>query len=168
MQALKDDALGYIINDPRGKPTPAQNIAEEPERSTVYYGFSCYACLPSGAVPSGCWTLVPRDPLTVAAAACCSGPNTHADQPRCWLLAPSDPASPCMICRLHGMHSVANASTSECCHAGMSEPGGLGYGALGFQEKQARELATASGFSGFEVITDKFQSHLNNVFLLKP
>jgi SAM-dependent methyltransferase len=97
-KALKDDALGYIINDPRGKPTPAQNIAEEPERSMVYYGFSCYACLPSG----------------------------------------------------------------------MSEPGGLGYGALGFQEKQARELATASGFSGFEVITDKFQSHLNNVFLLKP
>ena len=92
----------------------------------------------------------------------------HADQPSCWLLAPSDPALPCLVCRLHGMHSVVNASTFECCHAGMSEPGGLGYGALGFQEKQARKLATASGFSGFEVITDKFQSHLNNVFLLKP
>ena len=62
LQALKDDALGYIINDPRGKPTPAQNIAEEPERSTVYYGFSCYACLPSGAIRSGCWTCESRGP----------------------------------------------------------------------------------------------------------
>lgn len=52
--------------------------------------------------------------------------------------------------------------------AGMSEPGGLGFGALGFQEKQARELAAAAGFTRFEVITDKFESQLNNVFQLLP
>lgn len=97
-KALKEDSFGYIVNDPRGKPTAAQNISEDPQRSTVYYGFSCYACLPSG----------------------------------------------------------------------MSEPGGLGFGALGFQEKQARELAAAAGFTRFEVITDKFESQLNNVFQLLP
>ncbi len=47
-QALKDSGC-YIINDPRGKPTPAENIAEAPDQSAMLYGFSCHCCLPSGA-----------------------------------------------------------------------------------------------------------------------
>jgi len=35
------------------------------------------------------------------------------------------------------------------------------------QEKQARELAAATGFSGFETITT-FESPMNNVFRLTP
>ncbi len=34
--------------------------------------------------------------------------------------------------------------------AAMSEKGGRGFGTLGFQEAQARELAAASGFTRFE------------------
>ncbi len=46
----------------------------------------------------------------------------------------------------------------------------LNYGTalLPHQEKQARELAAASGFRGFEDISDDFQSMMNNVFVLKP
>lgn len=46
----------------------------------------------------------------------------------------------------------------------------LNYGIalLPHQEKQARELAAASGFRGFEDISDDFQSMMNNVFMLKP
>ena len=35
----------------------------------------------------------------------------------------------------------------------MSEEGGRGFGTLGFQEAQARELAAAAGFTRFQVIT---------------
>jgi 2-polyprenyl-3-methyl-5-hydroxy-6-metoxy-1,4-benzoquinol methylase len=45
-KALKDDGA-YIINDPKGLPTPALNIAENPA-ATMMFGFSCHCCLPSG------------------------------------------------------------------------------------------------------------------------
>lgn len=39
----------------------------------------------------------------------------------------------------------------HCVVAAMSEKGGRGFGTLGFQEAQARELAAATGFTRFEV-----------------
>lgn len=47
LQALKEDGC-YIINDPRGRPTAAENIAENADKASLYYGFSCHSCLPSG------------------------------------------------------------------------------------------------------------------------
>mmetsp|Transcript_1725 Transcript_1725/g.5015 ORF Transcript_1725/g.5015 Transcript_1725/m.5015 type:complete len:369 (-) Transcript_1725:310-1416(-) len=95
-KAVKPDGA-YIINDPKGLPTPAANIHRNPA-APVFYGFSCHSCLPSA----------------------------------------------------------------------MSEKGGRGFGTLGFQEAQARELAAATGFTRFEDITEKFQGQMNNVFLLQP
>lgn len=47
LQALKEDGA-YIINDPKGAPTPAANIRHNPA-AAAFYGFSCHTCLPSGA-----------------------------------------------------------------------------------------------------------------------
>lgn len=50
---------------------------------------------------------------------------------------------------------VALSNKSVPCHcvvAAMSEEGGRGFGTLGFQEAQARELAAATGFTRFEVL----------------
>lgn len=52
MQALKDDGR-YIINDPKGLSTPAQNIAEAPQHAAMMFGISCHCCLPSGALSAG-------------------------------------------------------------------------------------------------------------------
>ena len=62
-QALKEDG-SYIINDPRGRPTPAENIHENADLATVYYGFSCHCCLPSGKTQK-VWTLSPAVPMTL-------------------------------------------------------------------------------------------------------
>lgn len=48
----------------------------------------------------------------------------------------------------------------------MSEEGGRGFGTLGFQEVQARELSSSAGFSQFEVST--FDVHMRRVRALRP
>lgn len=45
-QSLKEDGA-YVINDPKGLPTPAENIHRNPA-ALLFYGFSCHSCLPSG------------------------------------------------------------------------------------------------------------------------
>lgn len=94
--ALKDDGC-YIINDPKGLPTPAENIHNNPA-APLRFGFSCHSCLPSG----------------------------------------------------------------------MSETDGRGFGMLGFQIAEARELASAAGFTQFQDITRSFGGQMNNVFMLQP
>lgn len=49
LQAIKDDG-SWIVNDPKGKHTPADNIAEDPGHGAMFYGISCHCCLPSGDV----------------------------------------------------------------------------------------------------------------------
>ena len=50
LQSLKEDGA-YVINDPKGLPTPTDNIHRNPA-APLFYGFSCHSCLPSGELPS--------------------------------------------------------------------------------------------------------------------
>jgi len=78
-QSLKETG-SYIINDPRGKPTPAENIAENADSAALYYGFSCHACLPSGemysVLHSKCFRCTLRTPTARRSTA--ASPATQA------------------------------------------------------------------------------------------
>jgi hypothetical protein len=65
-QALKDDGC-YIINDPKGLPTPAENIHNNPA-APLRFGFSCHSCLPSGGLSHQAQTY--RSRLIIANAIC--------------------------------------------------------------------------------------------------
>lgn len=67
----------------------------------------------------------------------------------------------------HPMAALLYGFSCACCmSSGLSEPGGLGLGTLGFHRKVAEKMAREAGFGHFEVLG--WQSDLNAYYLVRP
>ncbi|GBF93911.1 transcriptional regulator [Raphidocelis subcapitata] len=67
----------------------------------------------------------------------------------------------------HPMGACMYAFSVSCClSSGLSEPGGLGLGTLGFHREVAERMAKEAGFSSFEPLD--WESSMNAYYLVRP